>query len=80
MNRPILVLAAALLCAFPAAAQTDKAGCADHPLFPSRMPGYVIQDCKFEEYGVFDFSMAPREKLPVEGEYTFITYRIADRS
>ena len=80
MFRTTLVLCAALLCALPAAAQTDKAGCADHPLFPTRMPGYIIQDCKVEEYGMFDFSMVPREKLPVEGEYTFITYRIADRS
>jgi outer membrane protein OmpA-like peptidoglycan-associated protein len=80
MKRSTLVLIAALLCALPAAAQTDKAGCADHPLFPTRMPGYSIQACTVEEYGVFDFSMAPREKLPVEGKYTFLTYRIADRS
>ena len=80
MFRKTLVLCAALLCALPAAAQTDKAGCADHALFPTRMPGYIIQDCKAEEYGMFDFSMAPREKLPVEGEYTFITYRIVDKS
>ncbi|MBK6900838.1 MAG: OmpA family protein [bacterium] len=80
MSRKILVLCAALLCALPVAAQTDKAGCADHPLFPTRMPGYSIQNCKVEEYGVFDFGMAPREKLPVEGKYTFITYAIADRS
>lgn len=80
MNRSTLVLVAALLCALSAAAQTDKAGCADHPLFPTRMPGYSIQACTVEEYGVFDFSMAPREKLPVEGKYTFLTYRIADRS
>lgn len=80
MSRTPLVLFAVLLCTAPAIAQTDKAGCADHPLFPTRMPGYSIQNCKVEEYGVFDFSMAPREKLPVEGKYTFITYGIADRT
>lgn len=25
-----------------AAAQADKAGCKDHPLFPTRMPDYAI--------------------------------------
>ena len=80
MNRSILALIAALLCSLPVAAQTDKAGCVDHPLFPTRMPGYSIQACKVEEYGVYDFSMAPREKLPVEGKFTFLTYRVADRS
>lgn len=80
MKRWTLVLLTALLCAPAAIAQTDKAGCKDHPLFPTRMPGYVIQNCKVEEFGVFDFSMAPREKLPVEGKFTFITYAIANRA
>jgi len=69
-----------LLAILPAFAQADKAGCADHPLFPTRMPGYVLSNCKVEEYGVFDFSFTPNvEKLPVEGKFTFIIYSIPDR-
>lgn len=27
------------------ATKSDKPGCKDHPLFPTRMPDYWIQDC-----------------------------------
>lgn len=74
MNRALFPVLAALVAVIPAWAQADKAGCKDHPLFPTRMPGYVIDNCKTEEFGVFDFSMVPREKQEVEGKYTFITY------
>jgi len=76
----LLGLLTTLLAILPAFAQADKAGCADHPLFPTRMPGYVLSSCKVEEYGVFDFSFTPNvEKLPVEGKFTFIIYSIPDR-
>lgn len=68
-----------VLIACPALAQRDKAGCADHPLFPTRMPGYVIENCKVEEFGTYDFSLVPRVKQPVEGKFTFITYALPDR-
>jgi len=79
MNRFVLSLFTALLFVLPVSAQIDKGGCKDHPLFPTRMPGYVIQACKVEEFGVFDFSLVPREKLPVEGKFTFITYAITGK-
>lgn len=77
--KTMLLVLPALLCVLPLFAQADKGGCKDHPLIPSRMPGYTIQACKVEEFGVFDFSMVPREKLPVEGKFTFITYAVSDR-
>lgn len=81
MNRFTLACFAVLLTVLPAQvqAQADRAGCKDHPLFPTRMPGYVIETCKVEAFGAFDFSMVPREKSPVEGKYTFITYVISNR-
>jgi len=79
MKRFAFLFLSACMCVLPAFAQADKGGCKDHPLFPTRMPGYSITACKIEEFGVFDFSMVPREKQPVEGKYTFITYVIADR-
>lgn len=79
MNRKALLFAALLLAA-PVLAQADKSGCKDHPLFPTRMPGYVIANCKAEEFGRYEFwTSNPREKVPVEGRYTFITYSIPDR-
>ncbi len=79
MNR-LALLFTALLCAFPAFAQADKGGCKDHPLFPTRMPGYTIRDCKTEEFGRYEFKTPnAREKMPVEGKFTFIAYGIANR-
>jgi outer membrane protein OmpA-like peptidoglycan-associated protein len=70
-----------LLCVFSflavtgvAAAPPDWAGCKDHPLFPSRMPNYRIEDCKVEDFGVYQFFAAKGPKIPVEGKFTFITY------
>jgi len=58
------------------AAQPDQAGCADHPLFPTRMPDYRITECKVEDYGMFEFwTKNARVKVPVEGKFTLITYR-----
>jgi OOP family OmpA-OmpF porin len=78
MKRPILFVAA-LLAVSPAFAQADKAGCKDHPLFPTRMPGYTIAACKVEEFGVYEFFTTKPPKVPVEGTFTFITYTIANR-
>jgi len=59
-----------------AAQQADRAGCTDHPLFPTRMPNYRIQDCKVEDFGMYEFwTKNARVKVPVEGKTTFITYR-----
>ncbi len=71
----------ALLCALvvsvggvAAAAPPDQTGCNDHPLFPTRMPDYRIENCKIEDYGVFEFYATKGPKTPVEGKFTFITY------
>ncbi|MHB8093493.1 MAG: OmpA family protein [Candidatus Aminicenantales bacterium] len=64
-----------LLTATGIAAQTaDKAGCQDHPLFPTRMPDYRIEACKVEDFGVYEFFVTKGPKIPVEGRLTFITY------
>lgn len=73
MNRFVLVLST-LLTILPSVAWADKPGCADHPLFPTRMPGYVIGSCKVEEFGVYEFLSVKGPKTPIEGKFTFITY------
>jgi OOP family OmpA-OmpF porin len=70
-----LLSALLLLSATGVFAQADKAGCTDHPLFPTRMPNYRIADCKVEDYGVYEFYAVKGPKTPVEGKFTFITYR-----
>jgi hypothetical protein len=49
------------------AAETDKKGCADHPLFPTRMPGYIIANCETKDFDVFDLATGKGEKTRVEG-------------
>ena len=80
MNRVVPSLCASLLCVLPALAHADAKDCKDHPLFPTRMPGYVLQDCRTEEFGRYEFwTPNAREKVPVEGKVTFLTYLVTDR-
>lgn len=74
----LAILFSALLLTAPAFAQADKAGCMDHPLLPSRMPGYVLVDCKTEAFGRYDFKTEnARKPAPFEGRFTFLTYGLA---
>lgn len=57
-----------------AAPRVDKPGCKDHSLFPSRMPEYLIEDCKTEDFAAYDFMTLKGPKTRVEGKFTFITY------
>ncbi len=75
--KTLALLLAPLLASTALAA--DKAGCKDHPLVPNRMPGYSIQDCKSEEFGVFQFESTRGKRPSYEGRTTFITYRVDDR-
>jgi outer membrane protein OmpA-like peptidoglycan-associated protein len=75
----LTALALLILAAASALAQTDKAGCTDPPLFPKRMPGYVIEACKVEEFGFYEFFTAKPPKNRVEGRFTFVTYAVTDR-
>jgi len=54
--------------------QPDRAGCTDHPLFPTRMADYRIEACKVEDYGIYEFYAVKGPTTPVEGKFTFITY------
>ena len=75
LTRAFLVLTLAI--AAPAAAETDKKGCADHPLFPTRMPDFFIVDCKTAEFDAYAFKTRnPRTQNRQEGKFTFITYQL----
>ena len=66
--------------ALASAQETDKKGCADHPVFPTRMSGYVIIDCQTKDFDAFEFETGKREKNVVEGRRTKLIYWIKDRS
>jgi hypothetical protein len=72
--RALLVLALGL--AATAFAEPDKKGCADPALFPVRMPGYFISDCKSAEFEAYDFRLPRGQKQRQEGKFTFVTYRL----
>jgi OmpA-OmpF porin, OOP family len=58
----------------------DKKGCVDHPVFPTRMPGYSISDCDTKDFDAFNFETGKKDKTRVEGRRTKLTYRVEDRS
>ena len=61
------------------AAIPDAKGCSDHPLVPSRMPNYRIESCESKEFSAYPFRIGPGKRQPVEGKFTFLTYRVDDR-
>jgi outer membrane protein OmpA-like peptidoglycan-associated protein len=79
MKKSFIILIATGILGFAsagnAAAQaSDMKGCQDHPLFPTRMPNYRIENCKVEDFGVYEFLAPNGKRIPVEGKFTFITY------
>jgi len=61
------------------AVKPDAKGCADHRLFPTRMPNYRINSCDVKEFDAYTFRVANGKKQSVEGKFTFITYVVEDR-
>lgn len=72
-SRALLLLS---LVATTASAAADKAGCVDHPLIPTRMPGYWIEACKTAEFDGYECFVAKGPKHREEGKFTFLTYAI----
>jgi OOP family OmpA-OmpF porin len=61
------------------AVKPDRPGCSDHPLFPTRMPNYRIEECEVKQFDAYEFRVANGKKQTVEGKLTFIIYAIDDR-
>jgi len=77
LHRTCLVLCLGL--AATAFAKGDKPGCVDHPLFPTRMPGYELTGCTHSEFDGYDFFVAKGPKHREEGKFTYLLYSIPDR-
>jgi OOP family OmpA-OmpF porin len=74
-----VVLGVLLLSCTALAVQPDRAGCKDHPLFPTRMPNYRIAKCEVKEFDAYEFRVANGKKQIVEGKFTIIDYSMDDR-
>ena len=78
--RAILLAAYLLACvAVPsvlaqAPAPTDRKGCSDPQLFPTRIPGYVISECDTKEYEAYELWQVKGPRVPVEGRKVFVSY------
>jgi OOP family OmpA-OmpF porin len=62
----------------PPASGQDAKGCQDHPLF-TRMPDFVIGNCKVNDFDFFEFDVTKDgrlEKVRVEGRKVVINYRL----
>jgi OmpA-OmpF porin, OOP family len=73
----IVLVSTVLFISAAAAAQAqtpDKPGCKDHPLLPTRMPGFRIADCKVQDFGVYEFKKTQGRVNPVEGKFTYLNY------
>ena len=80
MKRMLLsVVCLFLLLSGSAMAGNDKPGCKDHPLFPTRMPDYWLQDCMSMDFDRYEFFTLKGPKHPEEGKFTVITYTLEDR-
>lgn len=55
--------------------QSDKNGCKDHPLIPTRIPNYYISDCENNEFSTHTVVTTMGEKT-VEGKKTVLQYAL----
>lgn len=55
-------------------AQSDVEGSSDHPLFPSRIPGYYISRYETNAFDVMPFKFKSGEEAEVSGKKTVIEY------
>jgi OOP family OmpA-OmpF porin len=80
-TRTIVVCAAAVLlvltsAGFLCAQEADAEGCKDHPLL-SRMKNFIIESCK-SSYDEYEFFLADSETKMIEGNRTYLSYRLKE--
>ncbi len=73
-----IVIAVAVVVVAPLVgyAQQDRLGCEDHPLL-TRMGGFYIEGCKDQRFSSYKFN-TQEGRVPVEGHYRSISYRLRD--
>lgn len=74
----VVATLAAIVGAPAAVSAQDLKNSADHPLFPTRMPGYSISN--YQQLGFSSYSFRTRPATVVEGKYTRIHYYLKEVS
>jgi len=64
-----------LILATVVAAQTDRPGCKDHPLF-TRMDRFYLSYCRESKFDQMDFRDEKGRTVKVEGKLSYLEYRI----
>lgn len=73
LNLPGLFVFVLLFISTGIFAQGDKEGCTEHPLIPSRIPGYYIGNCDQNEFSSHTLLTKSGEKT-IEGKKTVLEY------
>jgi len=71
MKKLILLFGVFIFSGFMA--QTDKEGCKDHELIPSRLPGYYIGECEKNDFSDHTV-LTPTGEKKIEGKKTVLQY------
>jgi outer membrane protein OmpA-like peptidoglycan-associated protein len=64
--------------AFAGSARADAEGCKEHPLLPTRIPGYVLTSCEAAEFSSFEFATEDLGAQVVEGKKTVLRYDLPE--
>ena len=80
LRASVRYMAIAVVCVLGGTATTaysqDVKNSSDHPLFPNRMPGYVISNYQQQAFSSYKFHARPPQEI--EGKYTRIHYMLTD--
>ncbi|MEJ2188482.1 MAG: OmpA family protein [Acidobacteriota bacterium] len=74
--RAMVIVAVVLMASGAASAQEDRDGCKDYPLV-TRIQGFYIDACKEQAFASYKF-MTQDGRVPIEGHYRQISYRLPD--
>jgi len=74
--RAVVIGAVVVVASQAVVAQEDRDGCADYPLV-TRIEGFYIDACKEQAFASYKF-MTQDGRVPIEGHYRQISYRLPD--
>ena len=74
--RAVVIGAVVVVASQAASAQEDREGCKDYPLV-TRIQGFYIDACKEQAFASYKF-MTQDGRVPIEGHYRQISYRLPD--
>lgn len=76
--RDVVIGALVVVASQAAFAREDREGCNDYPLV-TRIQGFYIEGCKEQAFASYKFN-TEKGRVPVEGHYISISYRLPDKA